>query len=276
MNYFTEKKTIYFVLLLILSCLLPQTNTAQSIRKLKNVDVSIKKLIKPLQILPDSIKTYQIVSRIEANSGTGINDAVINSLLSLESYEKKSMDADITIYVTVQKPQVESHLLPIYSTDTSLNKKTCLSLLKKGAGVLLSYLFAESLPDSSRYWYEERIKTQIKIEAKDRFGEVFFSKTGGLEWVYATEKKKTMQEAMKAFENRAKSSSYKEKIEEIHKKTLQKCISSFIDTYDYRSETISLYYPKEDEKKKQLPEASSSFTSRSGSVRSWCSRKRKP
>jgi hypothetical protein len=232
MIHMTKPHFVRLILITLFYYLLPCTNNAQFVYRLRNDDIVIKGLKKPLKLLPDSVKTYQLITQIEADpSMTFIDKDAVNNVMGFEYFKKKTADADMILSVTVQKTIVTSRL---QSRKISVGS------------------------DTSVYWYEERFQPQVNVVLTNKAGQILFEKRGGLEWVYQTNETKTKAAAESAFFNRYKQvfsvgmsqKSYQQKIADTHLQTLEAWANNVKNTYDYRSEVVSLYFSKADAKQK--------------------------
>jgi hypothetical protein len=216
----SKKQLLWGNLLCVLYFLMPQGNIAQ--RAPHHID--IEKIVKPLKPLQDSIKTYQLVMKTEVDLPYFEIDTNLINYFSFASYEKKNTDADMILYVTIRKTIIKGQI-----------KET------------------RSAKDTT-YRYEEQIKPQIKVELVSKSGELFFSKNGGLEWVYSTGEKKTADEAFITYDNRDKdtdvygkrTNSYTKKLINIHTETIITWSNELKNFYDYQSELVGIFYESND------------------------------
>jgi hypothetical protein len=171
----TPKSLLPLMLIGLFYFILPQTSVAQFIWKLRNDDMVVKGLIKPLIPLPDSIKTYQIVSQIAYTTDfTGVDERMVNDVIVLNSLQKKADDADLIISVSIKKFTPSVGAVKNSTTD-------------KG---------------QISYWYEETLKPQIYVVLKDKSGRVLYSQSGGQATTYTSTKSQTKETAVQAQQNK--------------------------------------------------------------------------
>jgi hypothetical protein len=203
-------------LLFTLFCVSLQIITAQPVNRLQNTDVRVKGILYPLKTLPDSIKTYQIVSSVEADPRyVSIDEKFIQSTFQFESYEQTTANPDLKLFVNIKKAR--------FSSILRTRKDT------------MKQVF---------YWIEERIEPQIEVLLKHASGQLLYSYDENKPIYYSTPEKKSERAAQVDFSNRIYDPVYKGAIADAYDNALSKQAKVLRNNYNRQTETISLYYPK--------------------------------
>lgn len=246
MTYFIQTQLLRFLVTCLFYVVMLQVNRAQSIWGLRNHDISVKRLIKPLNPLPDSIKTYRIVSEMTSNPRiTGMNKSVLERAFAFEFYEERLFDADLILSVTVngftEKSELKLDSRTVYRRNpatTSVDSLKSKSALKSNV--------SPQLRDSieTYYLYETAIIPQVQITVKDKFGRLLFSEKNNQITFYNAPAARSEKEAKIRLDLSKKQGDYTQKILEAYARTIQALSNNVKNRYDYQSEVIRFYVPK--------------------------------
>jgi hypothetical protein len=199
--------TLFYVFLQII--------TAQPVNRLQNTDVRVKGILYPLKTLPDSIKTYQIISSVEIDPRyASIDEKFIQSTFQFESYEKTTENPHLKLFVNVKKAR--------FSSALRTRKDTTKQVF---------------------YWIEERIEPQIEVLLKHESGQLLYSSGENKPIYYRTPEKKSERAAQVEFSNRIYDPVYTGSIADEYDNALSKQAKLLRNNYNRQTETISLYYP---------------------------------
>jgi hypothetical protein len=202
-------------LLFALFCVSLPIITAQPVNRLQNTDVRVKGILYPLKTLPDSIKTYQIISSVEVDPRyASIDEKFIQSTFQFESYEKTTEKPHLKLFVNVKKARFSSAL----RTRTDTTKQVF-------------------------YWIEERIEPQIEVLLKHESGQLLYSSGDNKPIYYRTPEKKSERAAQVEFSNRIYDPVYTGSIADEYDNALSKQARLLRNNYNRQTETISLYFP---------------------------------
>ncbi len=209
MIYFFYKHPLsIFTVLMSFLCTSPLS--AQAVFKLKNDDITISNLKKPSKWLPDSLKTYRVVSKIILKqSSIGLDDRLVMGAFSLESFEKKAADADMILSVTV-KDFTRSSVLRSQKADSV----------------------------KTYYWYDIEIKPQIDIEIKNKRGDLIYSKNNTFYGRFESLKKYSESEAKYELSQTNDDA----KVREAYFNALKSCAALLKNTFDSQPDVVSFYY----------------------------------
>ena len=182
----------------------------------QNTTVQVKGIINPPIPLPDSVKTFELQGKIDADpSLTSIDLNALESAFRFEYFEKKNSNADLKLEVRVENFSRRGDL----QTRKDTTKR-------------------------SYYWFTETITPKIAVLLKDKTGKTLYSQNSGLSVTYRTTERKSEKEARQDFNNRTYDPIYAGRIMEAHDKTLKKSSEDLKNSFDHRTETLYLYAPK--------------------------------
>lgn len=191
--------------------------TAQDIDHLKNINIPVKRILPPLTPIADSLKTYQLISNLAVPVNySSIDENKITRAFRLPSYTPQNADADMRLYVNVQK--IKSRI-PVKQTGQDAAQK-------------------------ATYQYTEKVTPVIEAILVTQSGDTLLKLNREISLTYATLPFTSEAEAKKMFDQRLKDPAYLHILAEAYSRSLEKLALNFKKNIEWEDALISLYYTK--------------------------------